>query len=486
MEKIFEEIEQLIQDNALVPQGSGVVVGVSGGPDSMALLALLVRMRRRCYFPIMAAHVHHGLRANADLDEALVEAWCQSNQVAFRCLRVKLLQRAEHMGLGLEEAGRIVRREFFEQCRRELQTQLGPASIVRIALAHHIQDQAETVLLNLGRGSGLDGLAGMKLLDDPYIRPLLRLDPSVIRQWLENESIPWREDESNDDLRFARNRIRHRLLPIWRETLGYDPVRMIARAADNLAADRDWLNTQSDTVFEALYIERVSPDNLPGLECAGLAEMPLAVQVRLLRRFFKECTGSARNVTRQHLDQMRMTALESAGPFDLPGAVRVKRRGPYLHLETSRSNPPVQDDNWIIPLNLPGRTQLPQGYGFIRADVIEYNSDFRYNSQMNCFDAASLKDCSIRLRQVGDRISPVGRGGHRTLKKIMNELKIPPEIRARLPLVAKGQDVAWIPGYVCGHEFCFNSCSDETDDRNDGQARKFGIRLVWEQEQQTE
>lgn len=485
MEDIFGQVKSLIEKFQLLTPECTVIAGVSGGPDSMALLAVLTRLRKSSDFELIAAHINHGLRENAQFEANLVRDWCQSNNVQLMEKNVNLREIARARNRSLEETGRDVRREFFFECKDRIVELRGRETIVRIALAHHMQDQAETLILNLGRGSGLDGLAGMNIFEPPFIRPLLQSDPKVIKAWLEEEKIPWLMDESNDEVYFTRNKIRHLLLPVWHDLLGYNPVPLLARAADNLGSEKKYLKITSDKVFENA-IRKTDDGDIAGLECNQLANQPEAIRFRVMRRFFSEITGTARDFSKVHADLMQAVLLSDSGPFNLPAGYVVSRSGDLLKVTKKTNEEQAADidfESWEADLQIPGDTGLPDKIGLIRAEVIEYQPDFRYNSQMNCFRLQALAGCKVRFRRPGDRIRPVGRSGTRTLKKFMNEQKVPLSERQRIPLVADGSNIVWLPKYGCGHEFCLtadNSGQSAADSSlvNDDE-KNCGIRLSW-------
>jgi tRNA(Ile)-lysidine synthase len=484
MVNLFDQVKSLIDRHQLLPDGCVVIAGVSGGPDSMALLSILNIMKSLSDFELHAAHVNHGLRVNAANETNLVRQWCRQNGINLFEKEVKLKEIARARGRSLEEAGREVRREFFLECVNRLRHQHGKETGIRIALAHHMQDQAETMILNLGRGSGLDGLAGMRVADLPFIRPLLYSDPAAIRNWLDDTNVPWLMDESNDELSFTRNRVRHLLLPVWQELLGYNPVPLLSRAAENLDYDRSFLNQAGNQAFEH-SVRRTENGDIIGLDCNFLTQQPEAVRFRVMRRFYAEAAGTARDFSKIHADLMQQVLLDASGPFDLPAGLIVTRTGDLLKVIPGDAQLAAKIDfeNWETKLQVPGDTMLPEKFGFIRAEMIEYRSDFRYNSQMNCFSRQALTDCVVRFRRPGDRIRPVGRSGSRTLKKFMNEQKVPVSDRWQLPLVASGPEIVWLPGYGCGQRFCLTGgkadrlAAAQTPISDSGQ--NAAVRLVW-------
>ena len=245
MDALMLEIKRYIEANQLIRPGDGVVVGLSGGPDSVFLLYALHTLQARMGFTLRAVHVHHGIRgAEADRDEAFSEKLCAKLDIPFQAVHVAAPAYAAQHGLSLEEAARILRYEALEAARQKL----GQATAAWIAVAHHLDDQAETVLHNLVRGAGLRGLAGMENRRNHVIRPLLSIKREDILKWLKQYDIPYVTDSTNADPHYTRNRIRSTVLPELRE-INPEASAHIAHSAALLR--------EADAYFHALALQYV-------------------------------------------------------------------------------------------------------------------------------------------------------------------------------------------------------------------------------------
>mgnify|MGYP004513037779 CR=1 FL=1 len=244
MDALMLKIKRYIGANQLICPGDGVVVGLSGGPDSVFLLYALHTLQARLGFTLRAVHVHHGIRgAEADRDEAFSAELCAKLTVPFQAVHVAAPEYAAQHGLSLEEAARILRYEALETARQQMGT---PSAW--IAVAHHLDDQAETVLHNLVRGAGLRGLAGMENRRNHVIRPLLSIKREDILKWLEQNNIPYVTDSTNADPHYTRNRIRSTVLP---------ELRAINPEASAHIAHSAALLREADAYFHALAIQYV-------------------------------------------------------------------------------------------------------------------------------------------------------------------------------------------------------------------------------------
>jgi tRNA(Ile)-lysidine synthase len=311
--------------------------------------------------------------------------------------------------------------------------------------------------MHLGRGSGLDGLTGMKPLDGYLIRPLLNQSRVEIESWLKARQIAWQTDFSNAERFTIRNRIRLDVLPVWRDALGYDPAPMLCRTADHLSVDRDLLDRLAEDAYRALCQGPVRGDCPCTIDRSGWLDLHPALQIRCLRRLWRQVTGSGNDLAAVHV-RMIQTFLGRARPgqtMDLPGRWRILAGQQNFTIMPAGQHP---QDAQQLPvtgafLNLPGVTILPQLSIFVDADFIENEDYIVYNSAMESFRLNAIQGCVLRLRQPGDRIHPVGRKVGKSLKKYLNELAVSPGDRARLPLIACGSEVVWLPGYTAGEGF---------------------------------
>lgn len=331
-----------IEQQALVPAGSGVLVGVSGGPDSMALLHLLHRLD---LFPLRVAHLNHQLRPGAcDADEALVRSYCESETIEFVSRSIDVSAFASQTGLGLEAAGRACRHQFFTDCLRQWLAERGDLPGIRIALAHHLDDQAETVLLHLGRGCGLAGLTGMAPVTGPFIRPLLGIRRQELLAYLAGQAIPYHLDTTNEDPFTLRNRLRHQVLPAWREVAGHDPAIALARMADLVQADEAYLSEQARLAFvdltacqaptSAIAAASADPSAQPAvkLDRVLFGRQHPAIQNRVLRLCWRQASGQDRDIEWRHLKLARDMILDqrSRGHLDWPSGVVMDLCGPIV------------------------------------------------------------------------------------------------------------------------------------------------------------
>ena len=203
MDNLYERVRKYVLDREMIRPGESLVAGVSGGADSLCLFLVLLRMSREEGFFLQVVHVHHGLRESAQGDLRFVQDLCRRENVPCRCIMADAAAMAEKWGTGVEEAGRRLRYEAFEETRKSLQEDRGKPC--RIAVAHHREDQAETVLFHLCRGTDIRGARGMLPVSGWIVRPLLRESRAEIEAFLKSQGMAWREDETNEDTSYTRN-----------------------------------------------------------------------------------------------------------------------------------------------------------------------------------------------------------------------------------------------------------------------------------------
>jgi tRNA(Ile)-lysidine synthase len=414
--------------------GETVVVGLSGGADSVCLTDILVDLGRELGLAVVAAHLDHGLRPGSAADAEFCRELCSGLGVRLESARSDVRRRAEREGTGLEEAARHARYAFLRRVRLEV-------GATAIAVAHTEDDQAETLLLRLLRGAGSPGLSCMRPAMGELLRPLLRVSRHEVLAHVEGRGLPWREDPSNSDLAFARNRVRHELIPYLESRFNPRVRQALARTA-GLLAD------------EAVEHERLADELLtraaarPGeLRREALAAAPRAI-ARLAVRGALEASGGLVGVTAWHVDRLLDMALapDSSGRrLSLPGRREAVIRFGSVHIGPRLLPPPPP---YEVPLPVPGRVEVPGGVA-VSAEPSEGPAVSK--SRSAAVVAAPEAPLTVRTRRPGDRVRAHGR--EMSLKRFLMGRRVPAELRAGLPMVACGRRVLWIPGQTmegCG------------------------------------
>ncbi len=434
---LLSKVERFIRRHRLLQKGDRVLVAVSGGADSVALLHLLAALRHSWQLHIGVAHLDHGLRGkDSEQDAEFVEKLARSLDAACRIERLDVCSLARQKKLGLEEAGRWARQQFLSRMAREHEMD-------RIALGHQQQDQAETVLHHLMRGSGLRGLGGMPPgRDGLWIRPLLEVTRDEILAFLQEKGYSFRTDASNRDLRFTRNRIRHELIPMLQKEFNPRIVRALAQMALLAREDEAFLQHHSRKAAEKIGSR--SPD---GFSCRAdeLAGLPPALQRRMVLAALEEQEEGSSGMTLAHV--MQVLDLAERGKSGrralLPGGLEARRRFDRLIL-SSRSEPAKPP--WVLELNIPGLAVSPEGSWSMEAETSTgriRNAGSRPET-ISVAVPAPPGPLILRSWRPGDSY---GVRRHRTVKRLWNDARVPLELRGIVPMVQSGTQLIWIPGF---------------------------------------
>jgi len=420
-------------------RGSSILVGLSGGADSVALTCALLELRERLNMHVVAAHLNHRIRgAESGRDEGFVRAMC-------RRLRVELIvERADGLDpsistANLEERAREARREFLLRVADNVHADF-------VALGHHRDDQAETVLMRLMRGSGAAGMAAMaERGPGRLIRPMLSISRAEIREYLEARAIPFVEDSSNASLDILRNRIRADLLPM----LEHEYAPGFSGRLVELAGEMRSL----DELVSAIAARELDAMRVSGgaLEVSGLGAMNRAVQAVVIRLFLAEQIGSLRKISRSHVECVLHLILEG-GPsdsIDLPGGWRAEREYNFLRL-TNPHERKAGATKFSVPIASDGVTFIEAaGFKFEASTIAAADASMPPASMsVAMFDAAKIGDTGLIARNFikGDRIHPIGMSGTRKVHDVFVDRKLPRLRRDRFPVVALGDEIAWLPG----------------------------------------
>ena len=422
-----------IRDHGLIEEGQRVVAGVSGGADSVALLLCLAQLAPRLGFSLCVAHLNHGIRgAAAEADMAFVAELCKEHNLPFFAGRADAPGLARARGRGLEEAARHARFAFLEEARRHFQGD-------KIALAHHMEDQAETVLLHLFRGSGLTGLCGMAYAQGAVIRPLLGCHRRDIEAFLAAQGQPFCTDASNAQAEAAlRNRVRLELLPYLAARFNPEVVEALCRTAALAGTDAAYLQAQA---VQALAAAR----RADGYDCAALAALPEALRSRALALALEERGG--RDLCQTHIRLLESLLQAPTGShLDLPG-VRADREYGLLRLCPARQAPPAAPA-FCLPLNLSGDTETPWGV----FQAAPYSGPLLRDPFRAVLDMDKLPAClEVRPRQPGDTFYPLGAPGRKKLKDFLIDKKVPRPQRGG-PMIFAGSRAVFLPGYGISEE----------------------------------
>ncbi len=408
---MIDKVKSVINKYGMLSEGATVVVGVSGGSDSMALLSILYSLKDEYGIKLIAAHVNHGLRGeSADRDERFVSDFCSAKGIEFHLLRADVASKAKESGIGFEECGRQIRYDFFNSFGEN----------IIIATAHNLSDRAETFLFNFARGSALRGLCSIPAVRGNIIRPLIECTKDEINAFCKDNLIDYVTDETNYDVTFSRNRIRHNVVAELKE-INPSFEKSVSRCINSLNEDEEFLVSLAKDVAQ-------KSKTYSGYLSSVILDSAMPVMKRALVMIVKENTG----VTPEYRSLEAITDILCAeGKIQINGGVTVRvRKGILDFPKDSVGLGEVEIETEIVNIKETNNLQN------ISKQHLEYYLDY---------DKIHGK-VFLRGREAGDRISLVSRNCTKSLKKLFNELSVPPEKRESIAVVADDNGLLILEG----------------------------------------
>ena len=394
-----------------------VLAAVSGGADSVAMLYALCEIED---IVLSVCHINHNLRGEAALQDAeYVKKLCDNLNLPFFYYSVKV----ESDGLSLEEAARKIRYDYLYQCAKE-------CGANKIAMGHNQNDNAETIIMRLCRGTGLRGLGGIPPIRDSIIRPLIETPRKDIEAFLNAKNIPYRTDATNFDRVYSRNRIRHDIIPAM-EQINPQIVSTLSKSAALFREE------------EKLLLQLTADIIKGGLHIPTMLKMPSALQKRVIRSALTDF--GLRDIEQQHISQIESLLLSETGKeTHLPRGIIARREYDYLQLYVQKEE---KSGGFCHDIPIDKTVFIPQTGATVRATIISYSTTLVENSINICtkyFNYDRIKDVlQLRTRRPGDRINLSG-VGNKKLQDEFSDRKIPRANRDTIPLLATGSEILWI------------------------------------------
>jgi tRNA(Ile)-lysidine synthase len=462
---MLEKVLKYIREQQLLRPGERVAVACSGGADSVTLLLILAELREELGIVLSVAHFHHHIRATeADADQRFVEELAAKLQAAFYSGSGNAPQHASQRRISLETAARELRHQWFAELIKH-----GKAD--KIATAHTLDDQAETVLMRILRGTGTRGLAGIAASHKAkhLIRPLLTTSRREVEAYLKAKGQSWREDSSNLDLGHTRNRVRHTLLPLLERDFNPAIRQTLADLAENAQAESDYWNNECSSLLPRLIHEgkpsrsgRSSSGDAQGvlaLDLAGLRSLPLALQRQIIHSTVHRLDIS---LEFKHIQQL--TALAEHGKpgakLALPDGVMANRTTRELQFSRNTQKTP---ENYCYSLPIPGEVTVPEAGITIRARLI---SDGKQKA--SSYNGATLlearllgSELKVRNWRAGDKFFPVHTQSPKKVKELLQAGRlgheISPDQRKAWPVIESAGQIVWMRSFPASQLFACSS-----------------------------
>ncbi|GAB6179128.1 tRNA lysidine(34) synthetase TilS [Desulfotomaculum defluvii] len=440
LERVYTEITQ----NPMVIRGQRVIVGVSGGLDSVVLLHILNCLRKDLGIFLHVAHLNHMLRGEEAKEDALfVQALCQEWGIPCTAEERDVPAYAQTKKVSFEVAAREIRYQFF--CK-VLKKTAGD----KIALAHHANDQAETVLMNLLRGSGLKGLSGITpIRDNLYIRPLLKISRYEIEQYCQQKGLSYRIDRSNLDTKYRRNKLRHQLIPLLEKEYAPGLVGNLSRMAEQIREEDQFLECLAREIYQKVL--RGMDESVLILDRNELMKQPVVLLRRIIRIVYQQLNGTKQGLAFEHVDNL-INHLIRGGPekiIEMPAGIIVRLASDRLDVSKGMMERQTMTVSYFL--------EVP---GSVTIDGIKVSSRIINKDEMSMapwelppnivaidYNCVS-QPLEVRFRKEGDVFIPFGLGKKIKLKKLLIDSKIPRHLRDQIPLVVETTSGRII--WVCG------------------------------------
>ncbi|MBC5689902.1 tRNA lysidine(34) synthetase TilS [Mediterraneibacter sp. NSJ-55] len=451
---MMKKIEAFIKKYHMIQENDIVVTGVSGGADSICLLFALLELKKALDFHIVVCHINHGIReVSADRDEQFVRKICEEKGLTFRVFHKNVELIAIKRKQSLEEAGRMVRREAFEKVLKEVNG-------TKIATAHHQNDNAETLLMNLARGSGLRGMCGITPVNGIWIRPLLCVKRSQIEEWMERYKIPFCQDETNEEDLYTRNRVRHRIIPELETQVNPQTVKHLYEASVQVQEVWEYIAAQTKKAYADCVQEQKQEGLLIYKE--KFDALPDVLKKFLIKSTLENIAKASKDVTSAHISAVLDLLEGQVGRrINLPYHITAKRVYAGVLVESKKGKKQLNLEEKLSPreLLISGEIVIPERNLKVSCKVFKKKADFSFSlipqkTYTKWFDYDIIKNSLlIRTRQQGDRIVIDKKGSTQKLKNYLINEKVPEEKRGSLLLIADGQQIIWIPGMRQSHAY---------------------------------
>jgi tRNA(Ile)-lysidine synthase len=441
MPLIIKNVLGTIEKYSMLRKGDRVLIGVSGGPDSIALLHILLRLKDEYELKLKVGHLNHGLRGEeSDRDERFVKNLCKQLKIKCYTKRLKKGELESAKGVSPEESARRARYKYFEWLSKKLKCN-------RIALGHTADDQAETVLMRFVRGSGLRGLGGIPPVrkNGLIIRPLINLWRKEIEEFLEKEKILFVIDSTNESMKFLRNRLRQELIPYIEKNFNPNIKECLVRMGELFRYDEELL---SEFLRTGKNFYEITGDKI-NINLKIFKKLSEPAQLRVIRRAIEEFLGDLRHFQKVHFNDILKIAMGKKPNVKivLPRDLIAIRE--YSKLSICYNKNGELMNKFKVKLKINGKTLISALKSTIESEVISRNEVKTLNVSCNMalldFDKLK-KPLVVRTYEHGDRFIPLGSSGSKKLKDFFIDLKIPLEERYRTPILVSNDRIAWVAG----------------------------------------
>ncbi len=442
-----KRVLEYILENELLQEKEKVVVGVSGGPDSICLLEVLYRLKSQLEIELAVAHINHMLRGEeANEDEKYVNNFCLERGIEVYSKRININEFAKKQKMSTETAGREARYQFFKEVMKKTNSN-------KIATAHNANDQVETIFMRIMRGTGLEGLTGIPVKRDSiYIRPILFLQREEIEWYCEKNNLNPRIDKSNMERDYSRNKIRLDIIPYMKENFNSDVVKVINRMANTLKEDNELI----ESVIDEYFFKYCKVEKSYIIIRSDIADCKSVIINRVIRKATSIISGSAYNIEAKHIVGVKkLFQLGTNKRVDLPNGLYAENVYGDIYIRKVESEGDKYYEEVVIN-KADIESEFIFGAYYIKFEVLENvkNIKFADNSFIKYFNYDKINgNIIIRTRKNGDKITPLGMNGRKKIKDIFIDSKVSVSQRNVVPIIQFDDEVAWLVGLKVSNEY---------------------------------
>ena len=455
---IYQKVKKYIIQHQMIMQGDFVAAGVSGGADSVCMLYLLKQLQKDIPYRLTAVHVNHQVREDADADASYVKKLCDKMEIPCYLKKVDMCEYARQHKLSSEEAGRVLRYQAFKEVLHEQKE----SRHGKIAVAHNANDRAETMLVHLFRGSGLAGVGSIRPVRDQIIRPVLCLTREERENYLKKRDISYCQDSTNEEDLYARNRIRHHILPYAEKEICAGAVPHMNDLADILMETEVYLSRETKRLFQMYADDTADPIQCLRIWGKGLLTQDPVMVKRVLLYALEQMTPHRKDITGQHIkDLLELIRKDGSKELSLPYGIKAYKEYETLFLQKEQTQTPdrfsKEQDGFVVKPPVEIFVPGAGSFSFILVDrnFLSKEHDFSQKEQnipqnryTKWFDYDKITtSLLLRTRKTGDYLT-IDKALHtQSLKQYMINEKIPKMQRDSMYILADGSHVLWVPGY---------------------------------------